>query len=137
VIKRRQIMLVQVEREPRGDQGAFLTTYLSLSGQYVVLIPNYAVHGISSEIAPVEERNRLVEIMQRLDVPEGMGVFLRGESASRIEAEIANDLAQLMQHWETLRDLTLKSTAPTLVYDPAEPPVVAPRDEGGNEPSPV
>lgn len=121
VIKRRQILLVQVEREPLVNS-ALLTTYLSLLGQYVVLTPNNTSHAISREIADLKERERLAEIIQRLDVPDGMGVILRVQSASRREAEIASDFTRLIQQWEAVRNATLRSTAPALVYDPAAGP---------------
>jgi ribonuclease E len=118
VIKRRQIMLVQVVKEERGTKGAALTTYLSLAGRYSVLMPNTARGGgISRKITKAEDRTRLKEVAQELEVPEGMGVILRTAGAARTKTEIKRDFEYLLRLWETVRDLTLKSTAPTLVYE--------------------
>ncbi|MGB7256750.1 MAG: ribonuclease E/G, partial [Pseudolabrys sp.] len=118
VIKRRQVMLVQVVKEERGTKGAALTTYLSLAGRYSVLMPNTARGGgISRKITSGEDRNRLKEIAQELEVPEGMGVILRTAGASRTKVEVKRDFEYLLRLWETVRDLTLKSTAPKLVYE--------------------
>jgi ribonuclease E len=118
VIKRRQVMLVQVVKEERGTKGAALTTYLSLAGRYSVLMPNTARGGgISRKITSAEDRRRLKEIAQELDVPEGMGVILRTAGASRTKTEVKRDFEYLLRVWETVRDLTLKSTAPKLVYE--------------------
>jgi ribonuclease E len=118
VIKRRQVMLVQVVKEERGTKGAALTTYLSLAGRYSVLMPNTARGGgISRKITSGEDRSRLKEIAQELEVPEGMGVIVRTAGASRTKTEIKRDFEYLLRLWETVRDLTLKSTAPTLVYE--------------------
>src|SRR6266403_3314931 len=118
VIKRRQVMLVQVVKEERGTKGAALTTYLSLAGRYSVLMPNTARGGgISRKITSVDDRRRLKEIAQDLEVPEGMGVILRTAGASRTKVEVKRDFEYLLRLWETVRDLTLRSTAPTLVYE--------------------
>ncbi len=118
VIKRRQVMLVQVVKEERGTKGAALTTYLSLAGRYSVLMPNTARGGgISRKITSSEDRSRLKEIAQELEVPEGMGVILRTAGASRTKTEVKRDFEYLLRLWETVRDLTLKSTAPKLVYE--------------------
>jgi len=118
VIKRRQIMLVQVVKEERGTKGAALTTYLSLAGRYSVLMPNTARGGgISRKITSPQDRNRLKEIAQELEVPEGMGVILRTAGAARTKTEIKRDFEYLLRMWEQVRDMTLKSTAPTLVYE--------------------
>jgi ribonuclease E len=118
VIKRRQVMLVQVVKEERGTKGAALTTYLSLAGRYSVLMPNTARGGgISRKITDAQDRRRLKELAQELEVPEGMGVILRTAGASRTKTEIKRDFEYLLRLWETVRDLTLKSTAPTLVYE--------------------
>jgi ribonuclease E len=118
VIKRRQVMLVQVVKEERGTKGAALTTYLSLAGRYSVLMPNTARGGgISRKITDGMDRRRLKEIAQELEVPEGMGVILRTAGASRTKTEVKRDFEYLLRLWETVRDLTLKSTAPTLVYE--------------------
>ncbi len=118
VIKRRQVMLVQVVKEERGTKGAALTSYLSLAGRYSVLMPNTARGGgISRKITSVEDRRRLKEIAQDLEVPEGMGVILRTAGATRTKIEVKRDFEYLLRLWETVRDLTLKSTAPKLVYE--------------------
>jgi ribonuclease E len=118
VIKRRQIMLVQVVKEERGTKGAALTTYLSLAGRYSVLMPNTARGGgISRKITNPLDRKRLKEVAQELEVPEGMGVILRTAGASRTKTEIKRDFEYLLRMWETVRDVTLKSTAPMLVYE--------------------
>ena len=106
-------MLVQVVKEERGTKGAALTTYLSLAGRYSVLMPNTARGGgISRKITSSEDRSRLKEIAQDLEVPEGMGVILRTAGASRTKTEVKRDFEYLLRLWETVRDLTLKSTAP-------------------------
>jgi ribonuclease E len=118
VIKRRQIMLVQVVKEERGTKGAALTTYLSLAGRYSVLMPNTARGGgISRKITSAADRKRLKSIVGELEVPEGMGVILRTAGASRTKTEIKRDFEYLLRLWETVRELTLKSTAPALVYE--------------------
>jgi ribonuclease E len=118
VIKRRQVMLVQVVKEERGNKGAALTTYLSLAGRYAVLMPNTARGGgISRKITSAQDRSRLKEVVSDLDVPEGMGIILRTAGASRTKPEIKRDFEYLIRMWETVRDLTLKSQAPTLVYE--------------------
>ena len=118
VIKRRQVMLVQVVKEERGTKGAALTTYLSLAGRYCVLMPNTARGGgISRKITSAEDRKKLREIAEELEVPEGMGVILRTAGAARTKPEVKRDFEYLLRLWETVRDLTLKSTAPTLVYE--------------------
>ena len=118
VIKRRQVMLVQVVKEERGNKGAALTTYLSLAGRYAVLMPNTARGGgISRKITSAQDRSRLKEVVQDLDVPEGMGIILRTAGAARTKPEIKRDFEYLIRMWETVRDLTLKSQAPSLVYE--------------------
>src|SRR6185312_8643941 len=118
VIKRRQILLVQVVKEERGNKGAALTTYLSLAGRYSVLMPNTARGGgISRKITNATDRKRLKAVAGELDVPDGMGVILRTAGASRTKAEIKRDFEYLLRLWENVRDLTLKSSAPTLVYE--------------------
>ncbi|MBS7540241.1 ribonuclease E/G [Ancylobacter lacus] len=118
VIKRRQIMLVQVVKEERGNKGAALTTYLSLAGRYSVLMPNTARGGgISRKITSAEDRKRLKEVASDLEVPEGMGVILRTAGANRTKAEIKRDFEYLLRLWENVRELTLASTAPSLVYE--------------------
>ncbi|WP_029029601.1 Rne/Rng family ribonuclease [Salinarimonas rosea] len=118
VIKRRQILLVQVVKEERGTKGAALTTYLSLAGRYSVLMPNTARGGgISRKITSADDRKRLKTIAQDLEVPEGMGVILRTAGASRTKVEIKRDFEYLMRAWESVREQTLTSTAPSLVYE--------------------
>jgi ribonuclease E len=118
VIKRRQVLLVQVVKEERGNKGAALTTYLSLAGRYSVLMPNTARGGgISRKITNTQDRSRLKAIAEELDVPEGMGVILRTAGASRTKAEVKRDFEYLLRMWETVRETTLSSSAPTLVYE--------------------
>ena len=118
VIKRRQILLVQVVKEERGNKGAALTTYLSLAGRYSVLMPNTGRGGgISRKITNVVDRKRLKSIAQELEVPDGMGVILRTAGAARTKPEIKRDFEYLMRLWENVRELTMQSTAPALVYE--------------------
>jgi ribonuclease E len=118
VIRRRQIILVQVVKEERGNKGAALTTYLSLAGRYTVLMPNTARGGgISRKITNPTDRKRLREIADELEVPEGMGLIIRTAGAQRTKTEIKRDYDYLLRLWENVRDLTLKSTAPALVYE--------------------
>ncbi|MGN6463707.1 MAG: Rne/Rng family ribonuclease [Pseudolabrys sp.] len=118
VIKRRQVMLVQVVKEERGTKGAALTTYLSLAGRYSVLMPNTARGGgISRKITSAEDRRRMKEMVEDLQVPEGMGIILRTTGQNRTKTEIKRDFEYLLRVWEQVRDLTLNSTAPTLVYE--------------------
>ncbi|MGO9944180.1 MAG: Rne/Rng family ribonuclease, partial [Rhodoblastus sp.] len=118
VIKRRQVLLIQVVKEERGNKGAALTTYLSLAGRYSVLMPNTARGGgISRKITDAADRKRLKEIAQELEVPEGMGVILRTAGAARTKPEVKRDFEYLMRMWETVRELTLSSSAPALVYE--------------------
>jgi ribonuclease E len=118
VIKRRQILLVQVVKEERGNKGAALTTYLSLAGRYSVLMPNTARGGgISRKITNAADRKRLKDVVKDLEVPQGMGVILRTAGESRTKAEIKRDYEYLMRMWENVRNLTLQSSAPALVYE--------------------
>jgi len=118
VIKRRQIMLVQVTKEERGNKGAALTTYLSLAGRYCVLMPNTARGGgVSRKITNMSDRRRLKDILEDLDIPEGMGVIVRTAGAERSKAEIKRDYEYLLRLWNEIRDLTLRSTAPALIYE--------------------
>jgi ribonuclease E len=118
VIKRRQIMLVQVTKEERGNKGAALTTYLSLAGRYCVLMPNTARGGgVSRKITSISDRRRLKDILEELDIPEGMGVIVRTAGGERSKAEIKRDYEYLLRLWNEIRELTLKSTAPTLIYE--------------------
>ncbi len=118
VVKRRQIMLVQVTKEERGNKGAALTTYLSLAGRYCVLMPNTARGGgVSRKITSIGDRRRLKDILEELDIPEGMGVIVRTAGAERSKAEIKRDYEYLLRLWNEIRELTLRSTAPALIYE--------------------
>ncbi|HEV2265179.1 MAG TPA: Rne/Rng family ribonuclease [Stellaceae bacterium] len=118
VIKRRQIMLVQVTKEERGNKGAALTTYISLAGRYCVLMPNTPRGGgVSRKITSANDRRRLKELMSGLEVPEGMGVIVRTAGSERSKPEIGRDLEYLRRLWDDIRELTLKSTAPALIYE--------------------
>jgi ribonuclease E len=118
VIKRRQIMLVQVSKEERGTKGAALTSYLSLAGRYCVLMPNTARGGgVSRKITSITDRRRLKDVLEELDIPEGMGVIVRTAGAERSKAEIKRDYEYLLRLWNEIRDLTLRSTAPALIYE--------------------
>ena len=120
VIKRRQILLVQVVKEERGNKGAALTTYVSLAGRYCVLMPNTARGGgISRKIASTADRMRLKKILDGLEIPEGMAVIVRTAGAERTKAEITRDEAYLLKLWDDIRNLTLKSKAPALIYEEA------------------
>ncbi len=118
VIKRRQVILVQVVKEERGTKGAALTTYLSLAGRYCVLMPNTARGGgISRKITNLTDRRRIKDVANNLPVPEGMGLIIRTAGANRTKAEIKRDFEYLLRLWENVRDLTLQSSAPCLVYE--------------------
>ncbi len=118
VIRRRQILLVQVVKEERGTKGAALTTYLSLAGRYSVLMPNTdRGGGVSRKITDNVDRKRLKSSVSELEVPEGMGIILRTAAASRTKTEIKRDFEYLLRLWESVRDLTLASIAPQLVYE--------------------
>jgi len=118
VIKVRQIMLVQVVKEERGNKGAALTTYLSLAGRYCVLMPNTARGGgISRKITNAVDRKKLKEIAAEIEVPDGAGLIVRTAGAKRTKAEIRRDYEYLMRLWEQIRDLTFKSIAPVPIYE--------------------
>jgi len=118
VIRRRQIMLVQVVKEERGNKGAALTTYLSLAGRYCVLMPNTdRGGGISRKITSATDRKRLRTIVQGLGTPSGMGLIVRTAGAKRTKAEITRDYDYLVRAWENIRDTTLHSVAPALIYE--------------------
>jgi ribonuclease E len=118
VIKRRQILLVQVVKEERGNKGAALTTYMSLAGRYCVLMPNTARGGgISRKITDAGDRRRLKEVARDVEVPQGMGLIVRTAGAQRTRPEIKRDFDYLLRLWESVRDLTLQSQAPCLVYE--------------------
>ena len=118
VIKVRQILLVQVVKEERGNKGAALTTYLSLAGRYCVLMPNTARGGgISRKITNASDRKKLKEIANSIEVPDGAGLIVRTAGAQRTKAEIKRDYEYLQRLWEQIRDLTLKSVAPAQIYE--------------------
>ncbi len=118
VIKVRQIMLVQVVKEERGNKGAALTTYLSLAGRYCVLMPNTARGGgISRKITNAPDRKKLKEIAAEMEVPEGAGLIIRTAGAKRTKPEIKRDYEYLMRMWEQIRELTLRSIAPSQIYE--------------------
>ena len=118
VIKVRQIMLVQVVKEERGNKGAALTTYLSLAGRYCVLMPNTARGGgISRKITNLSDRKKLKEIANEIDVPIGAGLIVRTAGAKRTKIEIKRDYEYLQRLWEQIRELTLKSIAPSKIYE--------------------
>ncbi|WP_137700338.1 Rne/Rng family ribonuclease [Marimonas lutisalis] len=118
VIKVRQILLVQVVKEERGNKGAALTTYLSLAGRYCVLMPNTARGGgISRKITNAADRKKLKEIAGEIDVPQGAGLIIRTAGAKRTKSEIKRDYEYLQRLWEQIRELTLKSIAPAKIYE--------------------
>ena len=118
VIKRRQILLVQVVKDERGAKGAALTTWLSLAGRYCVLMPNTGKGGgISRKITNTSDRRRLKSAVAALDVPKGMGLIIRTAGAKRTKAEIKRDYQYLLRLWETIRETTLASHAPSVIYE--------------------
>jgi ribonuclease E len=118
VIKRRQIILVQVVKEERGNKGAALTTYLSLAGRYCVLMPNTPRGGgISRKITNLADRKRLKSAAQALELPEGMGLIIRTAGENRTKVEIKRDYEYLLRMWDTIRETTLNSIAPACVYE--------------------
>jgi len=118
VVKRGQIMLIQVSKEERGNKGAAVTTYLSLPGRYCVLMPNSPrAGGVSRKIANFKDRKRMREILKELQVPEGMSVIMRTAGVARTKTEIKRDLDYLIRLWNNIRELTLESTAPALVHE--------------------
>jgi ribonuclease E len=118
VIKRRQILLVQVVKDERGGKGAALTTWLSLAGRYCVLMPNTGKGGgISRKITQASDRKRLKAAAAALDVPRGMGLIIRTAGAKRTKAEIKRDYEYLLRLWETIRETTLASHAPSMIYE--------------------
>ncbi len=118
VIKVRQVLLVQVVKEERGNKGAALTTYLSLAGRYCVLMPNTARGGgISRKITNAADRKKLKEIASEIDVPTGAGLIIRTAGAKRTKSEIKRDYEYLQRLWEQIRELTLKSIAPAKIYE--------------------
>ena len=120
VIKRGQIMLVQVSKEERGNKGAAVGTYLSLPGRYCVLMPNSPrAGGVSRKISNYKDRAKMRELLKDLEVPKGMSVILRTAGVTRTKAEVKRDLEYLMRLWDNIRELTLESSAPALVYEEA------------------
>jgi len=118
VIKRRQILLVQVAKEERGNKGAALTTYLSLAGRYCVLMPNTPRGGgISRKISNASDRKRLKSVVSELELPKGVGLIIRTAGASRTKTEIKRDADYLLRLWTNIRELTLSSVAPSLIYE--------------------
>ena len=118
VVKVRQILLVQVVKEERGNKGAALTTYLSLAGRYCVLMPNTARGGgISRKITNAADRKKLKAIANEIEVPEGAGLIVRTAGAKRTKSEIKRDYEYLQRLWEEIRELTLKSIAPAKIYE--------------------
>ncbi len=121
VIKRGQIMLIQVVKEERGNKGAALTTYISLAGRYCVLMPNTDKGGgISRKITSMQDRRRMKDLLEDLDTPDGMAVILRTAGMERSKIEVRRDLEYLLRLWDSIRELTLKSVAPSLVYEEAD-----------------
>jgi len=118
VISRRQIMLIQVVKEERGNKGAALTTYLSLAGRYCVLMPNtYHSGGVSRKITDASDRKKLKTIVNGLDVPTGMAVIVRTAGSKRTKAEITRDYNYLMRQWNEIRETTMASSAPSIIYE--------------------
>ena len=118
VVKRGQIMLVQVSKEERGNKGAAVTTYLSLPGRYCVLMPNSPRGGgVSRKIASFQERRRMRELLAELEVPEGMSVIMRTAGVARSKPEIKRDLDYLLRLWDEIRETTLQSTAPSTIHE--------------------
>ena len=120
VIRRRQILLIQVVKEERGNKGAALTTYISLAGRFCVLMPNSPRGGgISRKITSAADRKRLKEITSELEIPKGMGLIVRTAGANRPKPEIRRDCEYLMRLWDDIRELTMRSMAPALIYEEA------------------
>ncbi len=118
VIKKRQIILIQVTKEERGNKGAALTTYISLAGRYCVLMPNTARGGgISRKISDLKTRNKIKDSISSIKIPDGMGVIIRTAGAQRTKTEIKRDFEYLIRLWQTIRKLTLNSSAPALIYE--------------------
>ncbi|SDD19531.1 ribonuclease E/G [Belnapia rosea] len=121
VIRRRQIMLVQVVKEERGTKGAALTTYISLAGRFSVLMPNSPRGGgVSRKITSVTDRKRLREVIDDLGLPGGMSLIVRTAGAQRPKPEIRRDCEYLLRLWDNIRDRTMASTAPALIYEEAD-----------------
>ncbi|MDL2351512.1 MAG: Rne/Rng family ribonuclease [Pseudomonadota bacterium] len=121
VIQRRQVLLVQVVKEERGNKGAALTTYLSLAGRYCVLMPNSSHGGgISRKISSTSDRKRLKSIISEMDLPRSMGCIVRTAGLSRTKTEIKRDFDYLARLWDEIRDRTLGSTAPALIHSDSD-----------------
>ncbi|HYI83116.1 MAG TPA: Rne/Rng family ribonuclease, partial [Acetobacteraceae bacterium] len=121
VIKRRQIMLVQVVKEERGTKGAALTTYISLAGRFSVLMPNSPRGGgVSRKITSATDRRRLREVIDELELPDGMSLIVRTAGAQRPKPEIRRDCEYLLRLWDSIRERTLASSAPALIYEEAD-----------------
>ncbi|WP_254452676.1 Rne/Rng family ribonuclease [Roseicella sp. DB1501] len=121
VIRRRQIMLVQVVKEERGTKGAALTTYISLAGRFSVLMPNSPRGGgVSRKITSATDRKRLREVIDELGLPQGMSLIVRTAGAQRPKPEIRRDCEYLLRLWDSIRERTLESTAPALIYEEAD-----------------
>ncbi|MCR0983572.1 ribonuclease E/G [Roseomonas populi] len=121
VIRRRQIILVQVVKEERGNKGAALTTYISLPGRFSVLMPNSPKGGgVSRKISSASDRKRLREVIDEVGLPKGMGIIVRTAGAQRPKPEIRRDCEYLLGLWDSIRERTLKSMAPALVYEEAD-----------------
>ncbi|MBB2198007.1 MAG: ribonuclease E/G [Gluconacetobacter sp.] len=120
VIRRRQVLLVQVVKEERGNKGAALTTYISLAGRYCVLMPNsLRGGGVSRKITSVADRRRLKDVIAELQIPRGMAMIVRTAGAQRPRPEIMRDCEYLLRLWDDIRDLTMNSVAPALIYEEA------------------
>ena len=118
VIKPGQVILVQIVKEERGKKGAALTTFLSLAGKYIVLMPNTAKGGgISRKIFNSQDRKNIREIINHLEIPETMGLIVRTAGAKKTQNEIKNDLSVLIQIWEQIKNKTLDSNAPSLIHE--------------------
>ncbi len=120
VIRRRQILLVQVVKEERGTKGAALTTFISLAGRFSVLMPNSPRGGgISRKITSAADRRRLKEVTAELQIPRGMGLIVRTAGAARPKAEIKRDCEYLLELWDSIRETTMASIAPALIHEEA------------------
>ncbi len=118
VISKRQILLVQVVKEERGNKGAALTTYISLAGRYCVLMPNtIRGGGVSRKISKIEDRKRLKSIIEQIEMPAGMAIIIRTAGSDRTKAELKKDFSYLQNLWDTIREKTVKSTAPILINE--------------------
>ena len=134
VIDPRQVILVQAVKEERGNKGAALTTYISLAGRYCVLMPNTGRHGgVSRKITNANDRKKLKKIVGELELPDGAGLIVRTAGSSRTKSEIKRDYEYLLRLWEEIRELTLKSVAPTQIYEEGNLVMRSIRDMCSNE----